>query len=55
MAVETVPSNARLVRNLIEKAMRRQAVRLVRDRSFARLDLVLITAGELLEAAADVV
>jgi stage V sporulation protein K len=55
MALEVIPSNARLVRNLIEKAMRRQAVRLVRDKSFTRQDLMFITARELLEAAADVV
>lgn len=50
-AAETVPSNARMVRNLIEKAIRRQAVRLVRDRSFSRHDLILITHRELLEAS----
>ena len=31
--VEPVPSNARMVRNLIEKAIRRQAVRLIKDRT----------------------
>ena len=55
MARETIPSNARLVRNLIEKAIRRQAVRLVREKSFTRQDLVLITSRELLEAAYGVV
>lgn len=55
MGREVIPSNARLVRNLIEKAIRRQAVRLVRDRSFSKQDLVLIAAKELLEAAGDVV
>jgi len=48
---ETVPSNARMVRNLIEKAIRRQAVRLVTDRSFTKRDLMLITSKELLEAS----
>ena len=55
MAYEVIPSNARLVRNLIEKAIRRQAVRLVRDKSFTRQDLMLIAARELLEASDDVV
>lgn len=55
MAAEAVPSNARLVRNIIEKAMRRQAVRLIRDKSFTRQDLVFIETEELLEASADVV
>jgi stage V sporulation protein K len=55
LAEETVPANARLVRNLIEKAVRRQAVRLLRDKSFARQDLVTLTTGELLEAAGDVI
>lgn len=54
-ADEVVPSNARLVRNLIEKAIRRQAVRLVRDKSFTRQDLVLLAARELLEAEDDAV
>ncbi|QUL99518.1 MAG: AAA family ATPase [Candidatus Fermentithermobacillus carboniphilus] len=48
---ETVPSNARMVRNLIEKAIRRQAVRLVREGAFSRQDLMLITSKELLEAS----
>lgn len=48
---ESVPSNARMVRNLIEKAIRRQAVRLVRDSYFSRQDLMLITARDLLEAS----
>ncbi len=55
LSEETVPANARLVRNLIEKAIRRQAVRLVRDKRFTRQDLVLLTAWELIEAAGDVV
>lgn len=48
---EVVRSNARMVRNLIEKAIRRQAVRLVRSSSFTRQDLMMITARELLEAS----
>lgn len=55
LSQEVVPANARLVRNLVEKAIRRQAVRLMRDQSFSRQDLVLLTAWELLEAANDVV
>ena len=55
MSRETIPSNARLVRNLIEKAIRRQAVRLVREKCFTRQDLMLITSRELLEAAYGVV
>lgn len=55
MSEEVVPSNARMVRNIIEKAMRRQAVRLIRDRSFTRQDLVLIGPEELMEASTDVV
>ncbi len=50
---ETVPSNARMVRNVIEKSMRRQAVRLVRDKAFSRQDLVMLTPSELLEASLD--
>jgi stage V sporulation protein K len=53
--VEPVPSNARMVRNLIEKAIRRQAVRLIKDRTFTRQDLVMLTPRELLEASLDVV
>lgn len=52
---EVMPANARLVRNLVEKAIRRQAVRLLRDKSFSRQDLVLLTTWELLEAAGDVI
>ncbi len=55
MAVEPVPANARLVRNLVEKAIRRQAVRLLREKSFTKQDLMLLTAWELIEAANDVV
>lgn len=55
MIEETVPANARLVRNLVEKAIRRQAVRLLRDKSFTRTDLMLLTAWELIEAANDVI
>jgi len=54
-AQEIVPSNARMVRNLIEKAIRRQAVRLVRDRAFTRHDLMMLTARELLEASISLV
>ncbi len=50
-AREIVPSNARMVRNLIEKAIRRQAVRLIRDGAFTKQDLMTITARELLEAS----
>lgn len=39
--------NARLVRNLIEKAMRRQAVRLVNQLHLTRNDLLLITWNDL--------
>lgn len=39
--------NARLVRNLIEKAMRRQAVRLVNQLYLTRNDLLLITWSDL--------
>lgn len=52
---EIVPSNARMVRNLIEKAIRRQAVRLVRDRAFTRHDLIMLTARELMEASVTLV
>lgn len=55
MNEEAVPANARLVRNLVEKAIRRQAVRLLRDKSFTRQDLMMLTAWELIEAANDVV
>lgn len=54
-AQEQIPSNARMVRNLIEKAIRRQAVRLMRDRAFSRQDLVMLTPRELMEASIDVV
>lgn len=39
--------NARLVRNLIEKAIRRQAVRLVNQTNLTRNDLLLITWNDL--------
>jgi len=42
--------NARLVRNLIEKAMRRQAVRLVNKKEVMREDLMLIEAEDIEEA-----
>ena len=39
--------NARLVRNLIEKALRQQAVRLVRESSLSREELIFITANDI--------
>lgn len=45
--------NARFVRNLIERAIRRQAVRLVRRRHVTRNDLLLITEEDLVEVATD--
>lgn len=54
-AQESVPSNARMVRNLIEKAIRRQAVRLIKERAFTRHDLVTLAPRDLLEASLDVV
>ncbi len=42
--------NARLVRNLIEKAIRRQAVRLVNKKEATRDDLMLIEAEDIEEA-----
>lgn len=44
--------NARMVRNLIERAIRRQAVRLVRRPHVSRSDLVLITESDIQEAPA---
>ncbi len=49
MKSERIPSNARLVRNIIERSIRRQAVRLVRDNSYSRQDLMMIRSEELLE------
>ena len=43
--------NARLVRNLIEKAIRRQAVRLVNKDSLTREDLIIINEEDIGEAA----
>ncbi|HLT57377.1 MAG TPA: AAA family ATPase [Limnochordales bacterium] len=43
--------NARLVRNLIERAVRRQAVRLARRRHVSRGDLMTLEASDVLEAA----
>lgn len=43
--------NARLIRNLVERAVRRQAVRLVGRESLLREDLVLITREDVLECA----
>jgi stage V sporulation protein K len=42
--------NARLVRNIIEKAMRRQAVRLVKKDEITREDLILIEEADIEEA-----
>jgi stage V sporulation protein K len=53
MRTESVPSNARMVRNIIERSMRRQAVRLIRANSFTRQDLIMIAPEELLEASYD--
>ncbi len=50
---ESIPSNARMVRNIIEKSIRRQAVRLVKQNSYSRQDLIVITPDELLEACDD--
>jgi stage V sporulation protein K len=41
--------NARMVRNIIEKALRRQALRLVNQQSISREDLVLIKAEDISE------
>src|SRR5690606_10998522 len=43
--------NARFVRNVIERAVRRQAVRLVRRRQVSRDDLVTLEAADVTEAA----
>ncbi len=46
--------NARLVRNLLERAIRRQAVRLLRKNGeLSRNDLMAITRGDLLEGVLD--
>lgn len=42
--------NARLVRNLIEKALRLQAVRLINEKSVTRNELILITRSDIQEA-----
>lgn len=44
--------NARLVRNLVERAVRRQAVRLIGQRDLRREDLLLITRDDIAAAAA---
>ncbi|MEW6522069.1 MAG: AAA family ATPase [Bacillota bacterium] len=44
---EPVPSNARLVRNIIERSIRRQALRLLHQADATREDLMLITKEEL--------
>jgi len=46
-AREPIPSNARLVRNIIERCIRRQALRLVRQTDATRDELMLITRDEL--------
>ena len=43
--------NARMVRNLIEKAIRLQAVRLVENNLISRDDLILITSDDIKEAS----
>ena len=43
--------NARFVRNVIERAVRRQAVRLVRRRHVSREDLITLEAADVVEAA----
>lgn len=43
--------NARMVRNLIEKAIRLQAVRLVENNLVSRDDLILITSEDIREAS----
>ncbi len=45
--------NARLVRNVIEKAIRRQAVRLIKKDELSREDLLNIRIDDLLEAVED--
>jgi len=45
--------NARLVRNVIEKAIRRQAVRLIKKEHLSREDLLNIRIDDLLEAVED--
>ncbi|HZK18457.1 MAG TPA: AAA family ATPase, partial [Clostridia bacterium] len=40
--------NARLVRNIIERAIRRQAVRLLKEKEFSRNDLIKITKEDLI-------
>lgn len=39
--------NARLVRNVIERAIRRQAVRLIKKGEFSRKDLITILPDDL--------
>ena len=50
MAREVIPGNARLVRNIIEKAIRRQAVRLYSQGTWTRDDLMTITRAEIEQA-----
>ncbi len=45
--------NARLVRNLIERSMRRQAVRLIGKKDITREDLMTITREDMLKARED--
>lgn len=44
--------NARTIRNIIEKAIRRQAVRLIAKSNTTRQDLILIEPGDLTEVTA---
>jgi len=46
--------NARLVRNIIERSMRRQAVRLIDKSDITRQDLMTITREDMLKAWEDV-
>jgi len=50
-AASPYAGNARYVRNVIERAVRRQAVRLVRRRQVSRDDLVTLEAADVTEAA----
>ncbi len=46
-AVIENPGNARLVRNIIERAIRRQAVRIVKEENMSRDQLMTITLGDI--------
>ena len=45
--------NARLVRNIIEKAIRQQALRLVNEQQLSRSDLMLISREDISNAIKD--